>query len=108
MTSYHYGDNVNVGGTGNVGKIQNNYGLVDQRAAHDDLLRALQALRQQVSPADRQAIDEQLSVISAGPDQDPGTLRRALSSVAGIATVVGQVGAPVVEAVRKVMSALNM
>lgn len=108
MTNIHYGDNFSVGGTGNIGKVQNNFGPVDQRAAYDDLLRALQALRQQVPAGDRQVIDEQLGIISAGPDQDPGTLRRALGTVAGVATVVGQVGAPVVEAVRKVMTALSL
>lgn len=108
MTNFHYGDNVNVHGTGNIGKIQNNYGPADQRVAYDDLLRALQTLRQQVSPGDRHVLDEQLEVISGGPNQDRGSLRRALGTVSGVATVVGQVGVPVIEAVRKVISAFGM
>lgn len=107
MTNYIGGDQYNQYGDHSVGRIQN-YGAVDPTVAYEELIRAVQALRVQVSPADRQLVDEQLDVITAGPDQDQGTLRRALGTVAGVAAVVGQVGAPVIQAVRQVMSALGM
>jgi len=107
MTGYVGGDQYNQYGEHSVGRIQN-YGPADPARAYQDLIQAVQALRLQVSPADRQLVDEQLRVITAGADQDPGTLRRALGAVAGVATVVGQVGVPVVQAVRQVMSALGM
>jgi hypothetical protein len=43
-----------------------------------------------------------------GANVEPQPLRRALGNLAGIATVVGQVGTPVVEAVRKVMAAFGL
>jgi hypothetical protein len=107
MTNYVQGDQYNQYGEHSVGRIQN-YGPADPGAAYQQMLRAVQVLRGQLSPADRVLVDEQLGVLSAGPEQDPGTLRRALGTVAGVAAVVGQVGAPVIEAVRQVMSALGM
>jgi hypothetical protein len=106
-------DNVNIGeqynirGKHNVGKIETNYGTADVQASLRELIEAVHVLRGQVSAADRQVIDESLETVSRGKQAEPGKLRRALGNIAGIATVVGQVGAPVVEAVRKVMTALG-
>ena len=106
-------DNVNIGeqynirGKHNVGKIETNYGTADVQASLRELIEAVHVLRGQVSAADRQVIDESLEIVSRGKQAEPGKLRRALGNIAGIATVVSQVGAPVVEAVRKVMTALG-
>lgn len=111
MTNYVGGNQYNAGGDqyfasdNAIGRQQNyNYGASD--AAYQDLLRAVNDLRARVSPADRQALDEQMSVVAAGPQQDPGTLRRALTAIAGVAGVVGEIGAPVVTAVRAILGAL--
>ncbi|MEA5359249.1 hypothetical protein VA596_06860 [Amycolatopsis sp., V23-08] len=108
--TYHYGDSyggdrVEVSGSG-IGKIVQ-HGPVDQQAAFRDLLEAVQALRAQVSDPDRQVIDESLATLQA-PRPEPAKLRRALGAVSGVALMVGQVGAPVAEAVRKVMTALGV
>ncbi|WP_426507472.1 hypothetical protein ACPPVO_54675 [Dactylosporangium sp. McL0621] len=105
--NYVGGDQYNQYGEHSVGRIEHHGGR-DPDAAFRDLLRAVQLLRAQVPPADRRLVDEQLQVLAAGPGQDPGTLRRALGAVAGVATVVGQVGAPVIQAVRQVAAALGM
>ncbi|MEV0324396.1 hypothetical protein ACIBKX_14730 [Streptomyces sp. NPDC050658] len=103
----HYGDVVTqIGGTGNIG-IDKHQGSVDPQAAFRDMLQAIQLLRDQVSAEDRQVIDNSLPAIAAGGDTEPGTMRRALGAVAGVATVVGEVGAPVVEAIRRVLALMG-
>ncbi|WP_055725208.1 hypothetical protein, partial [Streptomyces niveiscabiei] len=78
------------GGSGNVGKIQNTYQSAgDSEAAFREMLAAVRALRDQVSPADRETLDESLRVIGEGAE--PGVLRRALTAVVGVAVVVGEV-----------------
>jgi hypothetical protein len=112
MTSNYYGgQHVTMrGGSNNTGI---NNGVVNNtQAAPQDALRemigAVAVLRGQVSPADRDAIDASMSTIGTGADVEPQPLRGALQSLAGIATMVGQVGVPVVEAVRKVMAAFGL
>ena len=107
--TYHYGDTyggdrVEVSGPG-IGKIVYQ-GPADQKVALRELLEAVQALRPQVTGTDRQVIDESLATLQT-PRPEPARLRRALGAVSGVAMMVGQVGAPVVEAVRKVMAALG-
>ncbi|MGK3200572.1 hypothetical protein [Amycolatopsis sp. MEPSY49] len=110
MSGTHYygdqvgGDKFEVHDQG-IGKIVH-HGPVDQQAAFRELLAAVQALRPQVTGTDRQVVDESLATLQA-PRPEPARLRRALGAVSGVAMMVGQVGAPVVEAVRKVMTALG-
>jgi hypothetical protein len=103
----HYGDNVTQHGNHNVGIIKNQ-GPADPQAAFREMIIAVQVLRGQVSTADRQVIDESMKAIGTGDNVEKGTLRRALSNIAGVATVVGQVGVPVIESVRAVMAALGL
>jgi hypothetical protein len=49
-----------------------------------------------------------METIEAGGNGDKGALRRALGNIAGVAAVVGEVGVPVIEAIRKVMAAFGM
>ncbi len=114
MTNYVGGNQYNAGGDqynasdNAVGRQQiNNYGAADQGAALRELIQAVNELQGRVSAADRRALDEQLRIVTAGPQQDPGTLRRALTAIAGVATVVGEVGAPVITAVRAVLGAVG-
>jgi hypothetical protein len=103
----HIGEQYNVSGTGNIGK-QVNHGAAEAEAALRELIQAVEALRGQVSAEDRRAIDESLATVRQGEAAGPNGVRRALSTLAGVATVVGQVGAPVIDAVRKVMVALAL
>lgn len=58
----------------------------------------------QAYPLHNQVIDNALREIGDGTNVEPGTFRRALIAISGIATVVGQVGAPVVDAVQRVLA----
>jgi len=104
--NFQVGDVVNMyGGEGNVGKIQNTYQSAgDAQGAFREVFDSVRALRERVSAADRQTLDESLRVIGDGAGGEPGGLRRALTAIMGVAVVVGEVGAPVVEAVRRVLS----
>jgi hypothetical protein len=105
--NFHYGDNVTQHGNHNVGIIKNQ-GPADPQAAFREMITAVQVLRGQVSAADRQVIDESMKAIGTGDNVEKGTMRRALSNIAGVATVVGQVGVPVIESIRAVMTALGL
>ena len=108
MTSeYHFGDEVTQYGDHNVGMIKGQ-GSTDPQLALREMISAIQVLRDQVPPVDRQVIDESVAAIGRGDDVDSRTLRRALGNIAGVATMVGQVGIPVIEAVRGVMSAFGI
>ncbi|MFB7463914.1 hypothetical protein ACFCZ1_10535 [Streptomyces sp. NPDC056224] len=101
------GDTYNASGPGSIGRIQNTYqGAQDPQAVFEDMIRAIQTLRGQVSDEDRQVIDESLETIRQGGNAAPGAFRRALGAVTGVAALVGEVGAPVAEAVRRVLALL--
>lgn len=116
MTSnYNYGgQQFNMDGGNNVGiNYGTNYGTYNNAPAGPqdalrELVEAVNALRAQVSPADREVIDTSMRTVGAGTGAQPGPLRQALTQLAGVATVVGQVGVPVIEAVRKVMAAFGL
>jgi hypothetical protein len=97
-TNYHHqGDNINVSGQGNIGAIKfQNQGAADPQAALREMIGLVMALR------DRQVLDESVKVVQMGANADKGALRRALSNVIGIATMVGAAGAPVLDAALKV------
>ena len=98
---------VQFGGHDNIGKVVNQ-ASADPRTALEEVIRLAEALRGQVPPADAKAIDESVGLLRHGDASDRNTLRRALGNIAGIAALVGQVGAPVIEAVRRVLSALGV
>ena len=109
MTSnYHDSHVVNQQGPNNIGMINNNYAPADPQAAFRDLVNAVQVLRGQVSPDERQSIDESMRVIQAGKNAEPQRLRKAFTSISGIALLAGQVGPPVVDAVKKLMAAAGI
>jgi hypothetical protein len=110
--NYHFGDKVggdkvSVRGKHNVGMIKNQ-GTTNPGAAIEEMINAVQVLRGQVSAADRQVIDESMNIVRRADNVEKGTLRRALSNIAGVATMVGQVGVPVIESVRAVMAAFGV
>ncbi len=107
MTSYHFGDQVTQHGDHNVGIVKNQ-APADPGEALREMINAVQILRSQVPAADRQVIDDSLSAIGSGRNPEKGALRRALGNIAGVATMVGQVGVPVVDSVRRVMAAFGM
>ena len=101
------GDSVMQWGDGNIGIIKNQ-GAMAPQAALEQLINAALVLREQVPASEREVIETSLDVLREGATQDRGRFRRALASIAGIATLVGDVGAPVLGATKKLMEAVGL
>ncbi|MER5208099.1 hypothetical protein [Streptomyces sp. NPDC002825] len=100
-------DFYNASGDGAVGRIENNQQAAqDPQAVHEAVIRAIETLRTQVSAEDREVLDASLETIRQGDGAPPGAFRRALGTVSGVAALVGDVGVPVAEAVRRVLALL--
>jgi hypothetical protein len=107
VTSNYYGGNhVTQHGDHNTGMVNNVQ--AGPQATLQEMVRLAEVLRGRVDPVDRQVIDDSLREIGSGAGADKGAFRRALGGLAGVAAVVGEVGAPVVEAVRKVTAAFGL
>ncbi len=110
MSAPGAGDQVIQIGNYNVGVINNQADKPPQdelRTAVAELNAVVRVLRGQVPAEDRTIIDDAIETIGSGETTERGSLRRALTSLAGIASLVGDVGAPVIEAIRKVAAALG-
>jgi hypothetical protein len=107
MSHEYHGDVFNQYGDHNIGKIVNDYSA-DPGPALLNLIRLTEALRTQVSAADKQIIDESVGILRHEDAVETSSLRRALQNLAGIASLVGEVGVPVIEAARKAMAALGI
>ena len=86
---------------------------VDPRMLIRDLIRTVQQMQDEVRGTDRQAVVEFLELATSlnvkSPDEvDKNRLREALQKLAGVATMVGQVGVPVIEAIRGLKDALGL
>ncbi|MER7051675.1 MULTISPECIES: hypothetical protein [unclassified Streptomyces] len=101
------GDSVTQFGNQNIGIIKNQ-GAVDPQAALQQMIGAALSLREQVSADDRAVIDTALDVIRDQGPADPGRFRQALAGIAGIAALVGEVGAPALGAATRLMEALGL
>jgi hypothetical protein len=98
---------VQFGGKHNTGKIVYQ-APADARLALEDVIRLAEALRGQVGPADARVIEQSVDDLRRSGVSDHAKLRRALANIMGIATLVGQVGAPVIQASRAVLTALGI
>lgn len=116
-TNYHFGDKAGrdvIGGDKVIVRGRHNVGMnknqesADPQEALRELINAVQILQGQVSAADRQVLDESINVIRKAGNAEKGTLRRALGTIAGVATIVGQVGVPVIESVHALTTALGI
>ncbi|WP_225831944.1 hypothetical protein [Streptomyces sp. NK08204] len=102
--SYHYGDQVNVHGSHNIGMIK--YQSADAHQQIGQLVDLVTRLRGQVPEAAVQVIDENLPLLADGT-RTPQDRYRALIALSTIAQTVGEVGRPVTEAVRRVLQLLG-
>lgn len=107
MSSTNHGDIINQWGDHNIGKISNE-AQADPGLQLLELIRMARILREHVSYDDCQVIDESVEILRQGDGAARVSLRCALGNIAGIAALVGDVGAPVIEAVRKVVAALGI
>ncbi|MEU5535274.1 hypothetical protein [Streptomyces sp. NPDC020362] len=103
--SYHYGDQVNVHGSHNIGMIKHQPADAQQQIR--DLADLIAELRGQVPAGAAQVIDESLPVLT-DEASTPQDRRDALQALSTIARTVGEVGLPVVEAVRRVLQLLGL
>lgn len=114
-SSYHYGDSVTVNGSGNIGIVKNQSPTIgggqaaplSPQEAVQQLERLLLELRGQVTPAGAGTIDTNLPVIVSA-ESAPEARHGALMAVLGIATLAGEVGRPIIEAVGRVLELLGL
>lgn len=107
------GDEVNMfGGSQNIGIVKGNAsvnqaggGAVEMAQGVRNLLAAVDGMRGHLSADDGESLDEALADLDL--NAEPKALRRALSRIAGIAILVGKVGAPVIAAVEAVRVAMG-
>ncbi|MDN3028111.1 hypothetical protein [Streptomyces sp. S.PB5] len=107
------GDRIQQYGAGSIGKAEHTgsgdivAGGKNVRAAEstapalDDLLREIQKLRPHLDEHDRAEVDASVEEISANPSEE--RFRKLLRQIAGIATLIGETGAPVILAVRALL-----
>ncbi len=72
-----------------------------------ELAEAIELMKPRLDADEAAEVDEAHAVIVDGKSE-PGLLKRAAKKILGVATFAGEVGAPVVEAVRKVLAALGL
>jgi hypothetical protein len=104
MTNYHYGDRITQYGNFNVGKAEL---ASDPQAALRELFRVIAVMRGEAPESDREVIDRSLETVAAGDKVSKADFRQALRDIAGIAATVGQVGVPVIDAIRSVLTAIG-
>ncbi|WP_410668271.1 hypothetical protein [Amycolatopsis sp. cmx-4-68] len=72
-----------------------------------ELAEAIESMKPHLGAEEVEEVDEAHAVIVDGKSEG-GILKRAAKKILGVATFAGEVGAPVVEAVRKVLAALGV
>ncbi|UOX86855.1 hypothetical protein MUY14_34685 [Amycolatopsis sp. FBCC-B4732] len=72
-----------------------------------ELAEAIELMKPRLDADEAAELDEAHAVIADGKSE-PGLLKKAAKKILGVATFAGEVGAPVVEAVRKVLAALGL
>lgn len=126
---HHFGDNVTVNGSHNIGIVKNHSPNVSPSATPaldgqiEALRRMLLELRAQVEPASARSIDRNLPAIASAPvpASAPASAEEAaaaegdfeerrhsaLMAVAGIAAVAGEIGVPILAAVNAILRLLG-
>ncbi|MHA5050249.1 hypothetical protein [Streptomyces sp. SD15] len=69
--------------------------------ALDNLLREVQALRQHLDESDRAEVDAAVEEIASNPSGE--RFNKLLQKIAGIATIIGEAGTPVITAVKALL-----
>jgi hypothetical protein len=107
------GDRIQQYGAGSIGKAQHSGsgdivagdkhagGSESGKLAIDNLLREIQALRQHLDESDRAEVDAAVEEINSNPPKE--RFNKLLQKMAGIATVIGEVGTPVIIAVKALL-----
>lgn len=107
MTNIHIGDNNATYGP-NSPITTTHAGGSDEQTAIQELVQTIQVMRSHLSDAHQRIADDFLELSAPGTPAEKHRYRDALVRVGGIATVVGQVGVPVIDAIQKVTQALHL
>ncbi|WP_328383463.1 hypothetical protein OHS81_07030 [Streptomyces sp. NBC_00400] len=109
--NYYFGDSVTMkNGRENIGMVKNTGPAAtdpELRSAMTELTTQLRHLRAEVSPLGAQTIDESLPVLAPDAVVQPQVRTRALMAIAGVAATAGALGAPIVEAVNRILQLLG-
>lgn len=107
------GDSYSQYGSGNIGRAEHTgsgdivaggtHGSGAGERAIDVLVREVQALRQHLDTSDRAEVDAAIGEINSNPTRE--RLNKLLQKIAGIATVVGAAGTPVIVAIKTLLGA---
>ncbi|MEU6378367.1 hypothetical protein [Streptomyces sp. NPDC046909] len=107
------GDHIQQYGAGSIGKAEhtgsgdivaggkNVRGPEPDTRAIDELLREIQKLRPHLDESDRAEVDASVEELNEGPSEE--RFNKLLRGIAGIATVIGETGAPVILAIRALL-----
>ncbi|MFD3661328.1 hypothetical protein ACFWVF_12135 [Streptomyces sp. NPDC058659] len=108
-------DTVNIfGGEGHTGIVHNHHAPSQQPTLEEALrtvVTLMRELRAEVAPEDRRSFDEALPVLAAdatGAAVETPVRRRALVTVAGIAALLGTLGAPLLDSARAALELLGV
>jgi hypothetical protein len=107
MTNIHVGDNNSTYGANspiNIGRVNGQ----DTEFLISQLISAVQEMRGQVPVSAQQIADDFLALAASPAKPDKRRLRDALLQLGTMATLVGQVGVPVIEAIDKLRTALGL
>ncbi len=91
-------------------KVEGNTWTVASAGREDalrELAEAIELMKPRLDADEAAEVDEAHEVIADGKSE-PGLLKKAAKKILGVATFAGEVGAPVVEAVRKVLAAFGL
>ncbi|WP_299538093.1 hypothetical protein [uncultured Streptomyces sp.] len=98
----HIGDAVTQHGDHNTGIVHHHTPPSEEEALRR-LQIAVATLRPHLAEEDLPVVEAGMQTLAPGSGAEPSRVRLALTSIAGVATMIGSVGVPVVEAARGVM-----
>ena len=107
MPDIHFGD-INSTHGANSPITTNRSSGIDERSALQALVQAILVMRAQAPGASQEAADEFLQLINSGTHVEKHQLRDAIVKIGGVATVLGQVGVPVIQAIQKLTEAFHL
>jgi hypothetical protein len=110
------GDIINLHGSGNIGRathsgsgdilvINNSVGQSGSESSINDLLKAINDLRQHVDDSRKAALDAAVQEINS--DQADSKLTGPIEKIAGIAVLLGEIGVPVINAIQALAGSLS-
>jgi len=107
--SFHFSERASgvFGQNSQVSDSKFNTGDYEISTALQEMLAELAKFRSKLREKNRGVVEYSMGELQTARG-DPGKIRSALTKIAGIAALVGEVGVPVIEAARKLLSAMGL